>query len=1067
MTLKSACHRCFKFTLVWAFTVLFVLFLLFFGGLIRLYYKPYDLAEYMPAVHELLYVEKVGGVEFDSLVLSFDGRLNLEGEGVLVLGPGRKMVATARSLRLELSSHSLLEGLLAFKVLEFDGLGLRLALEDGKTQLGRYVFPEGPGFSKGDVNDVLEKLRKQRALKFLEVVNFKNTMAHFMLSSDDENYQWSASDTDLLFTQHRRLGVHAELTGVLKRKDYTTSFYGAFKHPKDAENARLHARIGALESRIFKPLLPARLQEKIHANFKELEVTARLDNNYFLKEATFATRLGKSFFEMPEVYPDGLHIRSANIGITYMPDSTDKYRLDDFVVEDTQGLLISGAGEIEVPDDSNAVIADTVFRVDEARIEQVMTYLPPLQTRELISWFEKSVNYKQALLKGVALNIKGDLKKFPFDYAEASNSVGLMEVHFDYENLDMIMHPNLPELKNLKGEAVLQGDVMRIVSPAGGMLSGQKLTDIDVIISDIINAEGPATLRGTGNVTGGVGGVLPLVAKLFGTEPILEEIDGEQKSRIDLVFPLNGDEEDLQFSVKTEVSDTAFTLPHINKPFKAAKLFVEATDQKLTVKSEGEVSLLGGNGRSWPATLLWRENMKNVGKETFVEATLTTTDNPAPQVLDNLKADIKGVMTHNFTIERSRTEPEWFNVTATSDIKNAFIKLDTFDWQKASGEAGTFKMAGRLKQSGDVFDAEMILLEAPKAEIMGAAYLELDENMKAHEFTLNLAPFRLGGSNANVIYQDDKFSLTGESFNFNGLGEGRLHEDMNIADGKYEINLDKLTFKGGEFYAVNADILRQNGVWDNAHINAKIGKDKRDFTLRLDDTDNADEEAKHLEIFAGDAGDALRALGVYDNIYSGKMEAFLRIDKEYSPFGFDAEGHVLIENSFIRNAPAMVRLLSLVSLEQIMSANQGIAFEKIKFPLQMQNRTLYIEKGRMAGPNIAMRLAGSFDFAKNEIDLDGSLTPASGINSFVSKIPLVGALVTGTQGAVMVADFGVSGPMSEPKVWANPLSIVTPGLLKDIFGGIFGTGAPKPAKVTPQEKPEIIKGRDNNNDQEN
>ena len=1059
MNVGKACHQCVRFSLVWAFTVLFVLSLLVAGILIRLYYKPYDLAEYMPAVHEILYVEKTGGIRFDNLVLSFDGRLNLEGEGVLVLGPGQKMMATARSLRLELSHRSLLAGVLAFKVLEFDGLGVRFVHTDSKTQVGQYELPKGAGVAKPDIEKILEKLRKQRALKFIEVVNFKNTMAHFTLASGEETFRWDAANTDLLFTQSKNLGVHAELTGVLKRQTYTTSFHGTFEHPAESKSARLQAKIGALESRIFQPLLPEGLQNKLDAAFEGIDLRAKLDDTYRLKEVTLSTRLGTSLFKLPEVYPDGVHIRSANVGVNYTVE-TRKFQLLDFVVEDAQGLLLSGSGEVEIPPGTDAVIADTVFSINEAKIQQILTYLPPEHTHELISWFKKATNYSEANLKGINLNIKGDLRQFPFDYAEANENVGLMEVHFDYNNLDMEMHENLPVLKNLKGEAVLQGDVMRIVSKEGGMLADQHMKDIDVIISDIIRSENSPTLRGTGVVTGSANSMLPLVASLFDTQPILEEMQGEQVSKVDIVFPLGGDEEDLQFSVKTEVTDTSFNLPHIEKPFQTQKLSVETTDQKLTLKSEGQVSLLADQTVRWPATILWQENMQNVGRETYVEATLTTTGNPAPDVLANLKADVIGEIVHSFRVKRSENAPDWFNVTLTSALKDAALEIKSFEWQKAAGEEAEFQAEGQLREDGRVFDAEMLLFKAPEAEIMGAAYFKFDDSMKAEEFTLNLAPFKLGQTDANIIYQDEDFSLTGKNFNFTGVGKGRLHEDMKIADGRYEVELEKLTFKGGKFFDMNGFLLRENGVWDSAHLNAKIGEEKRDFTLLLADAereeDSVEKPAKNLEIYAGDAGDALRALGVYDNIYKGKMEAFLRIHKEYSAFGFDAEGHLLIENSFIRNAPAMVRLLSLVSLEQIMSAGQGIAFEEIRFPLQMQNRTLYIEKGRMKGPNIAMRLAGSFDFQKDEIELDGSLTPASGINSVISKIPLIGAIITGTQGAVMVADFGISGSMAEPRVWANPLSIVTPGLLKDIFGGIFGSQTPKPKKVTPPEIPETL-----------
>lgn len=1084
MNLGRACVNCTHQALIWGLTVVFVLLLLVTGILIRLYYKPYDLEEYMPAIHQLLYVENLGGIEFDNLSLSFDGRLNLVGEGVLVMGPERKMLATARALRLELSHLSLLKGVPAFRLLEFDGLGARFVVGDDVIQVGRYKIPRTGRAGEGVFNSFSAYVTESPALKYAEVINFRNTMARVTLKGDQESNSWDVKDTDLLFTRSRKLGAHAELTGLLKRDEAATSFYGSLEKPKGSATVRINTTIGVLESQLFAPLLPPEWRERLDARLKSVNLDIKLDEQLAVQEAQVATSFERAEVAFPELYPEPLRLRSANIGATYYAQSQrdievsdaeqeeginpPRITIDDFVIEDQQGLLLSAQGGMTLPLASDALNVDTIFRLETASIEEVMHYLPPEQTQDLQEWLRKSTNYKTARLEGLTFNLKGNLRDFPFEHIKGDEGTGLMEVHFDYKNMDVLLHPNLPELEQVKGQAVLQGDVLRVVSPQGGDLAGQSLTDIDVIISDIINRDKPPLLRATGKVAGPADGVLPLVAKLFDVEPPLDEIEGSQTSTVDLVLPLKGKDDsdgsgrsdgaddDLQFSVKTEVTDTAFMLPHIDKPFNAEKMVAEVTDQQLTVKSDGHVRLLTGAEHPWPAQILWRENMEDVGAETYIEATLTTTDTPAPEVFSSLKTDIKGKLAHNITLQRSRQSPAWFNVTLESDLTPAEINVASFDWQKDAGDKGDISIEGRLHNNGRIFDMEMLLLSAPEAEIMGAAYLAFGDTMDIDDFALNLTPFRLGKTDASVVYQDEKFSLKGKAFNFTGIGEGELHGEMRLADGRYEVNLEELTFKGGKFYNMDGFLARDDGVWQEAHLNAEVGADKSDFTLMLTDGERREKEhkpPKHLEIYSADAGAAARALGVYSNLHKGKMEAFLKIDKEYSPFGFDAEGHALIENTFVRDAPAMMRLLSLVSLEQIMSANQGIAFEEMMFPLEMRDRTLFIKKGRMQGPNIAMRLAGSVDFAKQQIDMDGSLTPASGLNSVLGRIPILGRIITGTQGAVMVADFGVKGSTEEPEIWANPLSIVTPGILKDFFGGLFGSPTPTPENQAVQPEP--------------
>ena len=1057
------CLKCCHYGIVWGITLFMACFLLISGILIRLYYSPYNLNQYMPTIHEFLYTEGVGGVEFDNLVLSFDGRLSLKGLGVLVLDPQKNMLATARELRIEFSTLSLVKGQgLAVRLLEFDGLGTRFIFNDKRLQqIGHFELPQNQKVSSGEAQNILTQVKKNNFLKYLEVVNFRNLMANITFQGQNESFSWEMLNTDIYFTNNKKIGTHGEITGLIKRDGDASSFSGALAKQLNDTDYRLNGRIGDFDSRMFMPIFPNKLKNKFSAQVKNMQIETILNKDLELIRSGFSSRLGHTDIYLPDFYEDKISLKSSNLGLTYFPlnksleeSSSIKsgyVKIDDFLIEDHQGLILSGEGDVSISADDGALKANTTFNLVSAKIDDLTTYLPPNFTKGLSNWLKSSTNYKEAELKNIKISIMGDLTRFPFDYEEANNNVGLTEIRANFDNFDFDIHSKLPRVKGVSGEAILTGDVMRIISPKGGMMNDQAISEIDLIISDILNKEKPAFLRATGSVNGSAQGLLPLISQLFDSQPLLDEIEGMQSSKVDLVFPLDGQEDDLQFSVKTELTDTAFQLPHIQKPFYAEKMFVETTDQRLTVKSIGEVNFFQDERPTWPAKIEWQENMKNLGTETAIQASFTSTGNPAPDLLAILKTNVQGSIKHELTLQRSVESPDWFDVSLSSDLTPANIHVKSFDWEKTTGEKGSFNLEGRLHKSGSIYDADMLLLNAPEAEIMGAAYLKLDKDNENQDFAVNISPFRLGKTDASVIIKEGLFSLKGKRFNFKGIGRGRLHQDSKVPDGRYEFDLDELIIKDGEFYDVNGFVSRQHQTWQDAQINAKVGPDKEDFTLRLsdgiDDEDAADDSVKHLEFFSGDAGSALRALGIYENLHKGKMEAFLKIQKEHSPFGFDAKGHALIENAFVRKAPVMMRLLSLVSLEQIMSANQGIAFEEIKFPLEMQDRTLYIKKGYMKGANIGMKLAGSIDFKSSKLNLNGSLTPVSGLNSFVGNIPIVGLILTGTQGALMVADFGIKGALSSPEVWANPLSIVTPGILKDIFGGIFGRSTPSPKKV--------------------
>ena len=85
---------------------------------------------------------------------------------------------------------------------------------------------------------------------------------------------------------------------------------------------------------------------------------------------------------------------------------------------------------------------------------------------------------------------------------------------------------------------------------------------------------------------------------------------------------------------------------------------------------------------------------------------------------------------------------------------------------------------------------------------------------------------------------------------------------------------------------------------------------------------------------------------------------------------------------------------------------------------------------------------GVIDFARNEIDVSGSFVPAYQVNTMLTKIPLVGLLLSGGQNeGVFGLSYRVHGPMSGPLLTINPLSAMAPGILRKILGAVDGTAS--------------------------
>ena len=66
--------------------------------------------------------------------------------------------------------------------------------------------------------------------------------------------------------------------------------------------------------------------------------------------------------------------------------------------------------------------------------------------------------------------------------------------------------------------------------------------------------------------------------------------------------------------------------------------------------------------------------------------------------------------------------------------------------------------------------------------------------------------------------------------------------------------------------------------------------------------------------------------------------------------------------------------------------------------------------------------------------LHGTAVPFYSVNEFLNKIPLLGTMLTGGEGqGLFAATYKVQGTFADPKVSINPLSVLAPGIIRDLF----------------------------------
>ena len=114
-----------------------------------------------------------------------------------------------------------------------------------------------------------------------------------------------------------------------------------------------------------------------------------------------------------------------------------------------------------------------------------------------------------------------------------------------------------------------------------------------------------------------------------------------------------------------------------------------------------------------------------------------------------------------------------------------------------------------------------------------------------------------------------------------------------------------------------------------------------------------------------------------------------------------------------------------------------MAFAGLTAPFTYGGGRLQLEPGRAFGSSVGMTWRGGLDFGSDTVDVAGTLVPFYAVNRVLGAVPLLGDILTGGEGGGLFAvTYALEGPLDEPDLSVNPLSILAPGFLRGLFGAI-------------------------------
>jgi hypothetical protein len=116
----------------------------------------------------------------------------------------------------------------------------------------------------------------------------------------------------------------------------------------------------------------------------------------------------------------------------------------------------------------------------------------------------------------------------------------------------------------------------------------------------------------------------------------------------------------------------------------------------------------------------------------------------------------------------------------------------------------------------------------------------------------------------------------------------------------------------------------------------------------------------------------------------------------------------------------------------------GLYFENIEGYVDLQEGVIAAEAVKMKSPVFNAMAWGKADLNTKMMDAELAIQPLGSMDAVVSRVPIVGYLLTGEKKAVYVDYFEVKGPFSAPEVAYIPLKSLgntTLGFIRRLFLG--------------------------------
>ncbi|MGV8987008.1 MAG: hypothetical protein ACOH2H_12070 [Cypionkella sp.] len=190
-----------------------------------------------------------------------------------------------------------------------------------------------------------------------------------------------------------------------------------------------------------------------------------------------------------------------------------------------------------------------------------------------------------------------------------------------------------------------------------------------------------------------------------------------------------------------------------------------------------------------------------------------------------------------------------------------------------------------------------------------------------------------------------------------------------------------------------------------------------------------------VRVQSNDAGQTMKAAGLFASARGGALDLTLMPRAAQGEY----DGKATIRQFRVNYGSVMADLLSAISviglLEQL--TGDGIVFEHAEAQFLITPTAIDIQKGSAIGASMGVSLEGLYHSDTTLLDMRGVVSPIYLLNG-------IGSILTRKGEGLFGFAYRLRGSAAKPDVSVNPLSILTPGMFRDLFRAPAPTLTPTP-----------------------